>query len=179
MQSVNSEMRELLLVNRTGRLTSRQYRDLVLAPLMTLLVWMVPLGVALLPFVLRAAVRIHVILPIVLLIYGGTMVFRAIRFARAQVQVATLTSPSNVVSAWTFFRAVKLQDTSGKVLRFGVWLAPRIQLKRKQSYLVYYLNDGGSHILLSIAPADHSEMKDWQPTAEFERRMARRHKPSR
>jgi hypothetical protein len=173
-KTVSNEMRTLLAVNRTGKIASAQRRDIVIAPLMTLLVWAIPLSVVFLPMVLRMTVRLQVILPIVIVLYGGTMIYRAIHYSRASVQVATLTSSSSVASFWTFVRAVKLHDESGNVLQFGLWLAPRIQLKRKQAYLVYYLLDGDSNILLSIAPADHPDADQWQPSEQLKKKMERR-----
>jgi hypothetical protein len=175
-KTISKEMRALLEVNRRGKIAPAQHRDIVIAPLMTLLVWAIPLSVVFLPMVLRMTVRLHVILPIVVVLYGGTMIYRAIHYSRAQVHVARLVSPSSVASFWTFVRAVKLHDESGEVLQFGLWLAPRIRIRRKQAYLVYYLRDGDSFILLSIAPADHPNAQEWQPTDAVKKRMERQTK---
>jgi hypothetical protein len=47
-------------------------------------------------------------------------------------------------------------------------------LRSGERYLVYYLKDAETNVLLSIAPADHEDAAQWQPSSLYEARLKRR-----
>ena len=171
---IAAQMRERLLVNRTGKMTSDQWLDIVLQPLTTLLVLMIPLSVVLLPIFLRLAFRIWVIVPLLFVMFVATILARGYRYARAPVYFATLTPGTSSTMTRFLRRAVTLYDAEGHGLHFKKWLAPRPPLKDGQPYIVYYLKDHDTNIILSLAPAHHPDAEKWQPTEMFEARLKRR-----
>ena len=176
---VVSEMRARLLANRNGKMTPGQWLDMVLYPVMTLMVVMIPLSVVLLPVLFRIALRLWTVGPILLLVFAYVFISRAYRYARAPIHFATLTPRRTTLPVRLFWKSITLYDEDGSGLKFGKWLAPRPSLKGDQAYIVYYLKDQDSHIVLSLAPANHPDVKLWQPTNLFEQRMARRRKQSK
>lgn len=167
-------MRERLMVNRTGKLTTNQWVDIVTYPLVSMLVLFIPLSVVLMPFMMRAMMRLAIILPILLLFFAIPFMIRAFKYARVPVYYGILTASSDSSPLRAFWRSVSFHDEDKNEQRFGKWLAPRPKLKKEQSYLVYYLKDPKQDIVLSIAPADHPDAERWQPTRIFESRFERR-----
>jgi hypothetical protein len=167
-------MRERLMTNRVGKLTPNQWMDIVTYPLVSLLVFMVPAGFVLLPFMVRMVFRMWVILPVLLLILAAVLVIRAFRYARKPVHFETLHARDGSTPMLMFWKPVWLMSEAGEKRRFTKWLAPRIALDRDRAYHVYYLKEQDDHILLSIVPADHPDSERWQPTSDFEQRLANR-----
>lgn len=173
-EAVVPEMRERLLVNRTGKLTSSQWLDLVMQPLTALLVLMAPLALIMPRFFAFGLKGLLFVGLVTLAVMAVTLLFRAYRYARAPVRVSTLYARSSLAPVWTFWRAVTLYDETGRAVRFGKRLAPPVRLGRDQAYLVYYLQEPGDNVLLSLAPVDHPDAAQWQPDAAFAQRFARR-----
>jgi hypothetical protein len=176
--AVVSEMRARLLTNRNGKMTPGQWLDIVLYPVMTTMVVLIPLSVVMLPVFFRLTFRLWAVGPILVLVFLYVFITRAYRYARAPIHFATLTSRRSALPVRLFWKSITLYDENGEGLKFGKWLAPRPALKGGQDYIVYYLKDHDSHIVLSLAPADHPDVRLWQPTNLFEQRLARRTKQS-
>jgi len=173
---VTNEMRSALMVNRDGRLTSQQYKNLIAEPLVTLLIILIPGMVVLGP---RLAAFIFggfwIVTVFALVALGAALLFRAMRYARAPIQVGTFYAAENTPPGWMFWKPEVLYTEADKPIRFKR-LGPRTPLRPSQTYLVYYLKDAGNMVLLSIAPADHMDAARWQPTPMFQARSARRRK---
>jgi hypothetical protein len=173
--SVTREMRERLLANRHGKLTSSQWSDMVTEPLVMLLLVLAP-GIVVLRYALVEMLigGFWIIGTAVLLGLGIMLAVRARRYARMAIQFTTLYGGNESRPMWMFWKAWVLYDEAGKPVRFPKSLAPSIRIRAGQAYLVYYLNDGGSLVLLSIAPADHPDADIWKPSGVFNERLARR-----
>lgn len=172
--TVVPEMRHRLEVNRSGKLTSGQWLDIVLQPLAPMLLILLPGGLILLPRLLFVMVRGGWLLLIVLLAFlVWAFVARARRYARAPLQYAELRAEGEA-PLWGFWRPVAMKDPSGTPFRFTKRLAPRPLMKRGHNYLVYYLREGDEYVLLSLAPADHEDVARWLPDRSFYARQERR-----
>lgn len=170
---VSKEMRSRLLMNRHGKLTSDQWKDMVTDPIVKLLLLLVPIILFFGPFAARLTFRAWwIILIALILVLGLPLILRARRYARAPLQFAQLYSGSSPLSPWMFWRPYTFFTAAGEPLRFGKRLAPFTLLKPDHLYLVYYLEDPGDRVLLSLAPAD--EAAEWQPSEHFYARQARR-----
>ncbi len=169
---LSNEMRARLLANRNGRLTVQQYKDIITAPLATLLVLLAPLIIV---FGARFAILVTRGLWIVLLLaivaLFVPLVLRARRYARAPVYFAVLNAGSQPRSFWRFWKSHVMQTQAGEAVRFRSRLAPYLPLKVNEDYLVYYLEEPGGNILLSLAPADHPDAENWWPTSVFNTRF--------
>jgi hypothetical protein len=173
--SVSTEMRARLLANRHGKLTSGQWWDIVTEPLVVLLLLVVP-GVVVLRSVLISMLigGFWVIGTAALVGVGIMVVIRARRYARMAVQFTILCGGKKARPAWMFWRGWLLYDKDDKPVRFAKSLAPSTRLEPGQAYMLYYLNDKDSLILLSIAPADHPNAESWKPSSVYEDRLVRR-----
>jgi hypothetical protein len=173
--SVTSEMRERLLANRHGKLTSSQWWDMITEPLVILLLLLAP-GMIILRSALVAMFigGFWMIGTGALIGLGILLLIRARRYARMPVRFKTLYAGNESRPMWMFWKAWTLYDEAGKKVRFPKSLAPSIPLHAGEAYLVYYLDDGGSLVLLSIAPAEHPDAGVWKPSPVFEERLARR-----
>lgn len=173
--SVSPDMRDRLLTNRHGKLTSDQWKDMVTEPLAILLVLLMPLviiaGPRLVAFTLRGIVIVLVAVVVLVIL---PLLFRARRYARAAVHVETLYAGDNPRPMLLFWRPLVLYTKAGNLIRFKKRLAPNVRLRPNHAYLAYYLRDAGEYVLLSIAPADHPDSDRWQPSSAFHERFARR-----
>jgi hypothetical protein len=169
------EMRDRLLVNRHGRLHPGQWIDMIMAPVITLLALIVPLGFFVLPR-LFLALRLGglVVALILLAAVAYTVLSRAYRYARAPVYFAVMNAPGDVLPGSSFWRGLTLTDAAGGAVRFRKRLAPAPRLKRGEHYLVYFLREPAGNVLLSIAPESHAEVEGWRPSSVFEARFKRR-----
>jgi hypothetical protein len=165
-------MRARLLTNRDGRLTPSQWRDMVTEPLVTLLLLLVPGMMVVGPRLFFGAGWIIGLgglgaLAVVLLL-------RAQRYARLPVHYAVLSAGDEFRPFWMFWKAQTFYTESEKPLHFHKSLAPYMPLRSGERYLVYYLKDAETNVLLSIAPADHEDAAQWQPSSLYEARLKRR-----
>lgn len=165
-------MRARLLSNRDGRLTPGQWRDMVTEPLVMLLLLLVPGIMIVGPRLFIGAGW--------LIGLGGlaalavVLLLRAQRYARLPVHYAVLSAADEFRPFWMFWKAQTFYTEAQKPLRFHKSLAPYLPLRGGERYLVYYLKDAGTNVLLSLAPADHVEASQWQPSPLFEARFKRR-----
>lgn len=175
IEYVSDEMRTRLEANRDGRLTSDQWKDMVTAPLTVLLFLMLPVALLLGPRLLPLAGRgIIIALVLALVVIVVPMIFRARRYARAPLQFERFYAGHNPTPLWLFWRPLVLYTADGEPVRFKKRLAPYTLLHSNRSYMVYYLREPDHNVLLSIAPADHPEAEQWQPSVFFNNRQARR-----
>src|SRR5262245_47026162 len=108
---VTSEMRERLLANRHGKLTSSQWWDMITEPLVMVLLLLAP-GIIILRFTLVSLFIGGFWMVGLALIVGlvAMLVWRARRYARMAVQFATLYAGSEWRPKWMFWRAWILND---------------------------------------------------------------------
>jgi hypothetical protein len=168
-------MRARLVVNRHGKLTGNQWKDMVTEPLVTLLLLLAPTIMILGPRVMAVTVRgLWLVAIAFVLMVIVPMVFRAQRYARAPVHFDTFYAGDYPTSRLLFWKPLVLYTADGQPVRFVKRLAPRLRLNANRAYLVYYLKDARQHVLLSIAPVDHPDAAHWQPSETFQMRFNRR-----
>lgn len=172
---VSDEMRERLVVNREGKLTTGQWLEITTEPLITLLLLLAPALLILGP---RLGVLIRFGWWLILLVAIAALVMpivsRARRYARLPVHFGRFYADVRDRPWWQFWRPSVFYSEDDEPTDFRRWLAPRPPLKINGEYLVYYLNDRDRKVILSLAPADHEEAERWQPTYQFKLRQTRR-----
>ncbi|MBE0690667.1 MAG: hypothetical protein IH587_11160 [Anaerolineae bacterium] len=176
---VNADMRDRLKSNRDGRLSSAQWIAITADPLVTLLLLLAPAMLILglrLPLLLA---RGWLVLLVILAVYGGMILMRAQRYARARVHYKVLYAARPSLTRWALRRSPSFYDDRGQVFHFTRWLAPRVSLTDDHAYLVYYLDGARERVLCSLAPLTHEDAAKFQPTPEFHRRFERRAAPSK
>ena len=179
MSEVVTEMRERLLTNRSGKLTSNQWLDIVTQPFIGLLVFFVPLSFILLPRMVAVFMRGGWLAFLVaFVILAASALFRAFRYARLPIHVGEFTATAQSASMWTMWRPLKLKDSEGQVVRFRRRLAPRPLLQEDKRYLVYYLRDHDDWVLLSLVGLDHPKINQYQPDSVFQTRFKQRSRSS-
>ena len=168
-------MRQRLESNRNGVIATDQWLDLVTEPLVVLLLVLAPALVVLGPRFTMFAVtlRMPVLLILGLLALVTPIVLRARRYARARIKFAVLNADQNVAAPLMFWRPQRFETKNGQPVRFSKRLSPPMYFRPGSPYLVYYLEDKGSNVLLSVAPADHADAEKWRPTKFFELRQSR------
>ena len=172
---VAPEMRDRLLINRSGKLTPSQWLDLVIQPLTPMLLLLLPAGIFVLPRLFFALARGGwILLLVVAVILVGSFLLRARQYARRPVHHAQMTARANTPPVWMFWRPLVLATDDGTILHFGKRLAPRPKITKGQRYAVYYLREVNDNVLLSIAPLDHPKISQWQPDNAFHERAIRR-----
>ncbi len=150
--------------NRQGRLSSRQWRQLITEPLTTLLLLSVPLIL----LVARYGIAGRVIVLALIAGFALTMGLRALLFARVKLSYRLLYA-ERLPARWKFWRKTRLSSQSGQVMRFDHRLAERQKLKPDQALHVYYAEAGGRRILLSMLPERHPQADLAEPSPHFER----------
>jgi len=176
---LNAEMRDRLRSNREGRLSSAQWIAMTSDPLVTLMLLLAPaiLIVGLrLPALLS---RAWLILLVILVVYGGMILLRARRYARARVHYKVLYAARPTLTRKALRRLPSFYDDRGQVFRFARWLAPRVPVMNDHAYMIYYLDDPKERVLCSLVPLTHEDADKFKPSPEFERRFERRAAPSK
>lgn len=173
-EPVPRDMRQRLLTNRQGKLTTDQWRDIVTEPLSAILILLGPVLVVLGARLLLNIRGFFFILLVVALVVTVPTLFRAFRYARAPVNFAELYAGDRPVAHLFFWQPLELYTPKGEALRFKKRLAPRLPLQPNQAYLVYYLQDPKDKVLLSYAPARHPDSDSWRPGESFDSRKKRR-----
>jgi hypothetical protein len=172
---VSDAMRQRLETNRNGEIATDQWLDLVTEPLVALLLAVPAALVVLGPRFSMFAVTLR--MPVLLLLGALAiivpLVLRARRYARARIRFAVLNADQNVAAPLMFWRPQRFETQDGKPVRFNKRLAPHMFYRPGYPYLVYYIEDKGSNVLLSVAPADHADAEKWRPTRFFEMRQRR------
>lgn len=167
----SSQMQRLLASNRNGKLNGDQWRELVLEPLAPLLFLLLPAILFLGP---RLALLSWKVVLAGLVFFAVWMIYRARRYARLPIHSAVLYLSEQKLSSWKVWKPPVMQLESGDQVYFGQRLAPHVPLKKGEAYRVYYLQDRGKKILLSLAPVAHPQAQLWEPSAQFEQRFRQR-----
>lgn len=158
------ETRDNLKRNREGRLSSRQWLQLITEPLTTLLLLSVPL--ILIAGRYGPAGRL-----IVFALIGAfvlTMAMRALRFARVKLCYRVLYA-DGAQSRWKLWRKTTMASKSGDAIRFNHRLSGRLRLQPDQALHTYYIEAGGRRILLNAVPKRHPDAELAEPSIHFER----------
>lgn len=170
---VTDKMRERLINNRDGRIATDQWLDLVIDPLVTLLLLVIPAAIILGPRFTAFVVSLPlpIILLLVLLAVGTPLFLRARRYARAPVHFEILVAEDNPRGPLLFWQPQRFETKEGQIIQFYKRLSPFMYFRPGYPYMVYYLEDPGGYVLLSVAPTDHPDADRWYPTKFFERRQ--------
>lgn len=167
---LSREARNDLARNREGKLSSRQWLQLITEPVTTLLLLAVPLVLLVARY--GAAGRV-----IVLIMVAGfilTIGMRAVLFARAKLSYRVLYA-DGLPARWKFWRKSTFASKSGEAIRFDHRLGERLKLKPEQALHVYYVEAGGRRILLNMIPKRHPQGELAEPSESFERVGGRLH----
>ena len=168
---VSPQMRECLLANRRGKLHSDQWREIVVEPLITIMLLMVPAIILLRSFLLTLFVGGLWMVGVGALIVVGVMLFmRGRRYARVQIYCAVFRSPEKLPSKWMFWKPINLTASDGQVFPVKHSLAPDKRFQANQEYLVYYIKSVDGLILLSFSPTDHLDNDSWRPLKELNKK---------
>jgi hypothetical protein len=163
-----------LLTNRQGKLTSDQWKNMVMEPVVALLVLLLP-GVFILGprlVVIGRAMWMFALLLVVFVIVP--VIWRAYRYARIPIRFDVLYLADSATPIWKFWQPPVMRTKAGELRSFTRRLAPNSPLNRSQPYLVYYFEDAGKYVLLSVAPANHPDADKWRPGTSFESRFLQR-----
>lgn len=168
--TIDSEMRRRLSVNRDGNLTSDQWLKLSLVP-------MTPALFVFIPAVLLLTVRFRVAGFLVALLggLGLLLVFitqRLSHYARLPLSYEVMTASDD--HRGTSKGQFDFVDERDEVVRFSRHITDGITSQRGSPYHVYYLVDGRSRVLLSMAPYAKEDTRAWEPTAVFKSRYEKR-----
>jgi len=151
--------------NRNGKLSSRQWLELVTEPIISLMLLSVPLILLVGRF--GAAGRYLVLLIVVGFIL--MTVLRAMRFARVKLTYRVLFA-EEIHPRWMFWRKLKLVSVTGDTIRFDHHVMRQLDLPREQALLAYYVDVADRRILLSAIPQKHPQSSTAKPTDLFTRR---------
>ena len=162
-KQLSRETRNDLERNRDGRLSSRQWLQLITEPLTSLLLLSVPL--ILIAGRYGPAGRLIVIALIGAFVL--TMAMRALRFARVKLCYRVLFADGEA-ARWKFWRKTTLASKSGEPVRFDHRLAGRLKVQPDQALHAYYVEAGGRRILLSVLPKRHPDAALAEPSVHFE-----------
>ena len=150
--------------NRDGKLSSRQWRQLITEPLTSLLLLSVPLIL----LVARYGMAGRLIVLALVIGFVATVGLRALLFARVKLSYRRLYVDA-LPARWKFWRKTRLSRQSGQIMRFDHRLTERQKLKPDQALHVYYAETGGRRILLSLLPERHPKGDLAEPSPHFER----------
>lgn len=165
---VSPQMRERLQANRQGKLHSDQRREIVVEPVITVLLLMVPAIILLRSFLLTLLVGWLWMVGVGALLVGGLVLFRRMRrYARVPVYFGVFRSLDKLPAKWMFWKPIILRASDGTLQAFKHSLAPDKRFQANQEYLVYYMKSNEGVILLSFAPTDHLENNLWRPAKDF------------
>lgn len=163
-EKLSRETRKDLKRNRDGRLSSRQWLQLITEPLTTLLLLSVPL--ILIAGRYGPAGRLIVIALIGAFVL--TMAMRAWRFARVKLCYRLLYT-DGLGSRWKLWRKTTLASKSGESIRFDHRVSGRLKFEPDQALHTYFVEAGGRRILLAALPKRHPDAELAEPSAHFER----------
>ena len=157
------ETRNDLKRNREGRLSSRQWLQLITEPLTTLLLLSVPLILIAGRYGPAGRLIVFALLGAFVL----TMAMRALRFARVKLSYRVLYADGSN-SRWKLWRKTTLASKSGESIRFDHRLSGRLNAPLDQALHTYYVEAGGRRILLTAVPKRHPEAELAEPSIHFE-----------
>ena len=168
---LSREARNDLKRNREGKLSSRQWLQLITEPITTLLLLAVPLIL----LVARYGVAGRVIVLVLVAGFVLTIGMRALLFARAKLSYRILYA-EGLPARWKFWRKATFASRAGDPVRFDHRLGERLKLKPDQALHVYYVEAGGRRILLNMIPERHPQADLAEPSDSFERLGGRLHR---
>ena len=151
--------------NRDGRLSTRQWLELITEPLVSLLLLSVPMALLLGRFGLAGRLLVLALVIGFLL----TLALRAIRFARVRLCYRELYAVQ-LQPRWKFWRKTTFAGRTGDAVRFNHKIAGKLRVKPDESLHAYYVTLGGRNILVSMIPQAHPKADLAEPSADFERR---------
>ncbi len=158
-------MRERLLANRLGKLHNEQRREVVMEPVVTVMLLMVPVIILLRSFLITLFWGGLWMIGVGALLVGVFMLFmRSRRYSRVQLHFGVFRAPEKLPSTWLFWKPIILTDAYGVLTSFKHSLAPDKRIQANQEYMVYYLKEAKGNTLLSFAPTDHLENASWRPS---------------
>ncbi len=154
--------------NREGRLSSRQWLELITEPLTSLLLLSVPLALLLGRYGMAGR------LLVVALIIGFlvTVALRALRFSRVNLCYRVLYL-EEIHPRWRFWRKTSFASKSGEQVRFHKRIASKIKLQPESGLCVYYFDFGQRRVLVSMIPEEHPKADLAEPSASFVNRGGR------
>ena len=161
-EQLTRELRKDFQRNRDGKLSTRQWIELITEPLTSLLLLSVPL--ILLAGRYGPAGRL-----MVLALVAGfalTMGLRALRFARVKLSYRVLFA-ERLHARWMFWRKTTLTDKAGQPIRFDHRLGSKLKVKTDQPLHVYYIEAGGRRIVVNMLPQKHPEASLAEPSEYF------------
>jgi len=172
-------LRSWLSVNRTGKLASDQWLNLLTAPLLTLIWLAVPLVIIFVFSPARVLLRLglysRLAIPVFLVAVVMMLLLRARHYARLPLYRAVLYADNQSLRPWTAVTGdVRLYDETGNIVKFDGFAASVPQLENDIPYLVYFLEEPSNRVLLSYAPLNHPDIDQWEPTDDFFNRQKRR-----
>ena len=169
--TLHDDLKKDLDRNRDGRLSTRQWIELITEPVTQLLLLSVPL--ILISGRYGPAGRM-VVLAIVLG-FVAMIIFRAIRFSRVKLHHRVLYVEQSH-PRWMIWRKTKLMTKTGESVKFDYRLASKLRLEKEQTVMVYYLEVGDRRILVSFLPEKHPFASSALPTRLFSARNGVHHK---
>ncbi len=154
--------------NRDGRLSSRQWLELITEPLTSLLLLSVPLALLLGRYGMAGR------LLVVALILGFllTVAMRAIRFSRVKLCYRVL-YPEEIHPRWRFWKKTTLASRSGESVRFDKRITSKVRMQLDQGLCVYYFDFGERRVLVSMIPEEHPKADLAEPSEVFIHRGGR------
>lgn len=162
-EKLSRETRNDLKRNREGRLSSRQWLQLITEPLTTLLLLSVPL------FLIAGRYGPAGRLIVIALIgaFVVTMAMRALRFARVKLCYRVLFA-DGLGARWKLWSKTTLASKTGDAVRFDHRLCGRLKVQPDQALHTYYVEAGGRRILLTAVPKRHPDAELAEPSIHFE-----------
>ncbi len=151
--------------NREGRLSTRQWLELITEPVISLLLLSVPMILLVGRYGMAGRM-------IVLALVGGfllTIAVRAIRFARVKLVYRVL-FVENLQPRWRFWRKTVFASRSGESVQFDHKVASKMKIKSEQALHVYYVSAGKRRILVSMIPQEHPKAELAEPSDDFVQR---------
>ncbi len=162
---ITENLKDDFLRNRNGKLSSRQWLELVTEPIVTLMLLSVPLIL----LVGRFGIAGRYIVLLIVIGFIAMTVLRAMRFARVKLMYRILYA-EQTYPRWMFWRKTTLTSVGGDHIRFDHHVIRKAQFPKDQALKVYYMDVAERRILLSVIPQKHPQSHLAEPTDLFKRR---------
>lgn len=163
--TLHDDLKKDLDRNRDGRLSTRQWIELITEPVTQLLLLSVPL--ILISGRYGPAGRMFVLA--IVLGFMAMIVFRAIRFSRVKFYYRVLYVEQSH-PRWMLWRKTQLMTKTGEPIKFDHRVSSKLRLENDQAVMVYYIEVGDRRILVSFLPEKHPFASSALPTRLFSAR---------